>query len=64
MLVPLVLTARVVVVAWWAAGRRGLVVLPTGAGKSFVAELCIARGLRARPDDARLLAIAGSRSPS
>jgi len=31
---------------------------------SVVAELCIARGLRARPDDARLLAIAGSRSPS
>ncbi len=28
--------------AWRAAGRRGLVVLPTGAGKSFVAELCIA----------------------
>jgi superfamily II DNA or RNA helicase len=29
--------------AWWAAGRRGTVVLPTGAGKSFVAELVIAR---------------------
>jgi superfamily II DNA or RNA helicase len=30
------------VAAWKAAGRRGVVVLPTGAGKSFVAELCIA----------------------
>lgn len=30
------------VAAWRANGRRGLVVLPTGAGKSFVAELCIA----------------------
>ncbi len=28
--------------AWKDAGRRGVVVLPTGAGKSFVAELCIA----------------------
>ena len=28
--------------AWRAAGRRGVVVLPTGSGKSFVAELCIA----------------------
>ncbi|MBN2800986.1 MAG: DEAD/DEAH box helicase family protein [Deltaproteobacteria bacterium] len=28
--------------AWRDAGRRGTVVLPTGAGKSFVAELCIA----------------------
>lgn len=28
--------------AWNAAGRRGVVVLPTGAGKSMVAELCIA----------------------
>jgi len=28
--------------AWQGAGRRGCVVLPTGAGKSFVAELCIA----------------------
>ncbi len=32
--------------AWRAAGRRGLVVLPTGAGKSFVAELCIAEANR------------------
>lgn len=32
--------------AWWDAGRRGVIVLPTGAGKSFVAELCIARGGR------------------
>lgn len=28
--------------AWRAAGRRGTVVLPTGAGKTLVAELCIA----------------------
>lgn len=34
------------VAAWKAAGRRGVVVLPTGAGKSFVAELCIADGGR------------------
>ncbi|MCA9488561.1 MAG: DEAD/DEAH box helicase family protein [Myxococcales bacterium] len=27
--------------AWNAAGRRGVVVLPTGAGKTLVAELCI-----------------------
>ena len=27
--------------AWRAAGRRGVVSLPTGSGKSFVAELCI-----------------------
>ncbi|MCB9677177.1 MAG: DEAD/DEAH box helicase [Alphaproteobacteria bacterium] len=33
--------------AWWRSGRRGVVVLPTGAGKSFVAELCIARANRA-----------------
>jgi superfamily II DNA or RNA helicase len=33
---------RAAVEAWRAAGRRGVVVLPTGAGKSFVAELCIA----------------------
>ncbi|HMV66785.1 MAG TPA: DEAD/DEAH box helicase family protein [Myxococcota bacterium] len=32
--------------AWWTAGRRGVVVLPTGAGKSFVAELAIARADR------------------
>lgn len=30
------------VTAWRQHGRRGVVVLPTGAGKSFVAELCIA----------------------
>lgn len=30
------------VAAWRAAGRRGVVVLPTGAGKSLVAELCLA----------------------
>lgn len=28
--------------AWREAGRRGVVVLPTGSGKSLVAELCIA----------------------
>jgi superfamily II DNA or RNA helicase len=28
--------------AWRSSGRRATVVLPTGAGKSFVAELCIA----------------------
>ena len=28
--------------AWEASKRRGLVVLPTGSGKTFVAELCIA----------------------
>lgn len=27
--------------AWRANGRRGVIVLPTGAGKSFVAQLCI-----------------------
>lgn len=37
---------RDAVSAWRAAGRRGLVVLPTGAGKSFVAELCIAEANR------------------
>ena len=37
---------REAVEAWWQSGRRGVVVLPTGAGKSFVAELCIARGNR------------------
>ncbi len=29
--------------AWWAAGRRGLIVLPTGAGKSYVAQLVLQR---------------------
>lgn len=29
--------------AWWRAGKRGVVVLPTGAGKSYVAELILAR---------------------
>jgi superfamily II DNA or RNA helicase len=33
---------REAVDAWRAAGRRGVIILPTGAGKSFVAELCIA----------------------
>ena len=28
--------------AWVEAGKRGVIVLPTGSGKSFVAELCIA----------------------
>lgn len=32
--------------AWWRLGRRGVVVLPTGAGKSYVAELAIARVAR------------------
>lgn len=32
--------------AWWSSGRRGIVVLPTGAGKSFVAELTIAKANR------------------
>jgi superfamily II DNA or RNA helicase len=32
---------------WREAGRRGVIVLPTGAGKSFVAELCIANADRA-----------------
>lgn len=33
---------REAIEAWVAAGKRGLVVLPTGAGKSFVAHLAIA----------------------
>ncbi len=28
---------------WWKAGRRGIVVLPTGAGKTYVAELILER---------------------
>ena len=32
---------REAVAAWRSAGRFGTVVLPTGSGKSFVAELCI-----------------------
>ena len=28
--------------AWVEGGKRGVIVLPTGSGKSFVAELCIA----------------------
>jgi superfamily II DNA or RNA helicase len=32
--------------AWWAAGGRGVVVLPTGTGKTHVANLCIARAQR------------------
>lgn len=27
--------------AWWKAGRRGMVILPTGTGKTYVAVLCI-----------------------
>lgn len=34
------------VTAWQAAGRRGIIALPTGAGKSFVAELAIADARR------------------
>lgn len=37
---------REAVEAWRAAGRRGTVVLPTGSGKTFVAELCIADARR------------------
>jgi superfamily II DNA or RNA helicase len=29
--------------AWWQAGRRGMVVLPTGAGKTFVAQMALSR---------------------
>lgn len=29
--------------AWWQAGRRGQIVLPTGAGKTFVAQMAIAK---------------------
>ena len=29
--------------AWWQTGGRGIVVLPTGAGKTFVALMCMAR---------------------
>ena len=32
--------------AWWRGGRRGVVVLPTGTGKTFVAVLCIAKANR------------------
>jgi len=32
--------------AWWAAGGRGVVVLPTGTGKTFVAVLAIAQAAR------------------
>ncbi|MGL6095741.1 MAG: DEAD/DEAH box helicase, partial [Fimbriiglobus sp.] len=34
------------VATWWKAGARGVVVLPTGTGKTFVAFLCIARASR------------------
>lgn len=34
------------VTAWASAGRAGVIVLPTGAGKTFVAELCIANANR------------------
>ncbi len=34
------------ITAWQEAGRRGVVVLPTGAGKTYVAELAIARTAR------------------
>ncbi len=37
---------REAVAAWRAARWRGIVVLPTGAGKSFVAETCIALAQR------------------
>ena len=32
--------------AWWANGRHGVVVLPTGTGKTFVAQLIISRVAR------------------
>ena len=32
---------------WWAKGRRGVVVLPTGTGKTYVAQLIIERVARA-----------------
>ena len=32
--------------AWESSNRRGVIVLPTGSGKSFVAELCMARSKR------------------
>ena len=32
--------------AWQKCGRRGVVVLPTGTGKSFLAQLCIAAAAR------------------
>jgi superfamily II DNA or RNA helicase len=38
---------REAVDAWHTAGRRGAVVLPTGSGKTFVAELAIAETARA-----------------
>lgn len=37
---------REAVDAWRAAGRRGQVILPTGAGKSFVAHMAIAEAAR------------------
>ncbi len=37
---------REAVEAWRAAGRRGTVVLPTGSGKTLVAELCVADARR------------------
>jgi superfamily II DNA or RNA helicase len=32
--------------AWWAAGGRGVVVLPTGTGKTHLANLCIEKAKR------------------
>jgi superfamily II DNA or RNA helicase len=32
--------------AWWAAGKRGVVVLPTGTGKTHLANLCIQKAAR------------------
>ena len=37
---------REAVAAWRAAGNRGVVVLPTGSGKSYVAEMAIALAQR------------------
>lgn len=47
------------VAAWRAAGRRGTVLLPTGAGKSFVAELCIAHAQRSTLVVAPTLSLVG-----
>ncbi len=32
--------------AWWNAGGRGVIVLPTGSGKTFVAQLCMMKAGR------------------
>jgi superfamily II DNA or RNA helicase len=47
------------IAAWRRSGRRGTVVLPTGAGKSFVAELAIADADRSALIVAPTLALVG-----